>query len=172
MSKVSLHFRSGILEKKEAGIIPLSLIKFWHEVLKDYQNLKKHLDFLERCEQLDMLPFALMRYERLRSMHPQDSIAQDLYFQTMKRLTSKSRDEVVDFSVTNRFPLLQKLLNYFNRQLVHIPWEKVSVTLTLGLSCAVIYLGFRVPGLSNLIGLGFGLIFLQILWLFFYKWRF
>lgn len=69
-----------------------SLVKMWQELLHDYENVTKHLAFVDRCEELQALPFALKKYKDVKIAKPQDSMAKQMTNSVVVRvLTSRAR---------------------------------------------------------------------------------
>ncbi len=58
-------------EEARLGAIP-SLVKAWQDLMSDYDNIKKHMAFVDRCEELQALPYALKKYQTLKEVQPRD----------------------------------------------------------------------------------------------------
>lgn len=127
----------GLPLEQQLGAIP-SLVKAWQELMSDYSNLRKHFEFVDRCEDLRAIPFALKKYEELKSVQPQDEIAQSMLQKViMRRFSAVSPDQ---------YPWVRVVMNW--------QWTRIFRLAPLALGLALIVIGLAFPSLRNLVGLG------------------
>ncbi len=124
---------------RKLGAIP-SLVKAWKDLMMDYENLRKHVAFVDRCEDLQALPFALKKYEALREAQPQDAITQQMFHRVLIRQLKKKASE----------------LNWLDK----VNWTRVRKLAPFVFSAAMIAVGLANPAARNLIGIGAAIIFL------------
>lgn len=130
------------------GAFP-SLMKAWQELMSDYDNLKKHLAFVDRCEDLQALPFALKKYEILKDAQPQDETAQQMFQKVwVKSLAGRMTQKVAD--------------KYLNKYLQQINWERVRKLAPLAIGSFLVLCGLANAGSRNLVGVGAAIIFLTL----------
>lgn len=117
-----------------------SLMKAWSNLFNDYDNLQKHFEFVDQCEELQALPFALKKYQDLKEAQPHDKTAVTMLQKTLLRSHKALRpvQQVFEASISRRF-------------LRFLP-----ILMALFLIC----LGFLRPGSRNLIGFGAVVLFL------------
>lgn len=80
-----------VLEKAETartGAFP-SLLKLWHDLMHDYSNITRHMEFIDRCEEMHALPFALKKYKELKEVQPQDGLANQMLDSVLIKSFSK-----------------------------------------------------------------------------------
>ncbi len=113
-----------------------SLIRSYQELLKDYQNITKHLAFVDQCEELHALPFALKKYKQLKRHQPRDPIAEKMISSILFRSFGK---------IGQRMPI---------KRMTRLAPYVISMTLIL--------LGFVVENSKNLVGFGAAILFLAL----------
>lgn len=139
----------GLPLDQQLGAIP-SLVRSWQELMSDYQNLRKHFEFVDRCEDLNAIPFALRKYEELKSVQPHDEIAQSMFQKViMKRFANVSPEQWAW--------LLQ-----VRRQILALPWMRILRVGPVVLGTILIFIGLAAPGLRNLVGLGVAMAFVTV----------
>jgi hypothetical protein len=130
------------------GAIP-SLVKAWQDLLSDYDNLKKHVAFVDRCEDLQALPFALKKYQSLKEAQPQDDLAQKMLHRVLLRRMQGRAAQIGAF---------QTLMT----QLLKVNWVRVRKLMPLVLSALMILIGITQNSDRNIAGLGAALLFLTV----------
>lgn len=139
-------------EMKQLGALP-SLMKAWAELMKDYSNMAKHVAFVDRCEDLQALPFALKKYQELKEIQPQDSLATMMFNSVLfKNISQRAQ----------KLPFLLMIKDEIQKWAQQVNWRKVIKLSPLVLSFVLILLGLLKPGWRNLIGGGVSLLFLTI----------
>jgi hypothetical protein len=123
------------------GAFP-SLMRAWQELLSDYNNLKKHLAFVNRCEDLQALPFALKKYELLKEAQPQDEMAQQMFHSVWMKSLARRVSK-------------QKFIAQIN-------WARVRRLAPFALGTLLILIGFSTTGWRNLVGVGAAILFLTL----------
>lgn len=139
-------------EDQSLGAIP-SLVKAWQEIMADYDNVKKHVAFVNRCEDLQALPYALKKYQTLKEVQPHDSVAQKMFHEVFikniggraKKIPQVAQAKQVWISVSDR-----------------INWERVRKLFPMVLGAGFIVVGLGNAGARNLIGVGAAILFLII----------
>ena len=135
----------GLPLEQQIGALP-SLVKAWQDLMSDYSNLRKHFEFVDRCEDLRAIPFALKKYEELKSVQPQDEIAQNMLQKViMRRFSRVSPDQ---------YPWVKLVMNW--------PWIRIGRLAPLLLAVILVAAGLAFPGLRNLVGLGVATAFVTI----------
>lgn len=119
----------------------------WKDLMQDYQNIGKHIAFVDRCEDLQALPFALRKYQDLQTAQPQDSVTQDMIHQVWLRGLSKKMQASDWFRQSKVFA---QSVNW-NRVLKMSPWLMGALFIGLGL---------LKYSLRNLVGIGVAILFL------------
>ncbi len=118
-------------ELKQLGALP-SLMKAWQDLMNNYDQVQKHLSFVDQCEDLHALPFALRKYQELKQAQPHDPTAktmwQNVFFRTLKKKA--------------------KSLN----------WKRGLKLAPLILGCSFIFIGFVNPAQRNMIGFGLSIL--------------
>jgi len=139
------------------GAIP-SLVKAWQSVLSDYDNLKKHLAFVNRCEDLQALPYALKKYQSLKEAQPQDDFAQQMFHQVLLK-NFRGRAQKI-----SGVPELQALIMKVN-------WKRVRKAAPLAIGLALVLYGLTNSTARNMAGVGAAIVFLVIGLTVFFKGR-
>ena len=129
------------------GAFP-SLMKAWQDLMSDYQNMTKHLAFIDRCEELQSIPFALKKYQDLKEAQPSDDIAQKMFHRILLRTFARKAEAVAR-------PSLQVLKDQVN-------WPRMARLSPLALSVCLILAGSVHADLRNLIGIGVSVLFMTI----------
>ncbi|PIS11020.1 MAG: hypothetical protein COT73_06145 [Bdellovibrio sp. CG10_big_fil_rev_8_21_14_0_10_47_8] len=134
------------------GAIP-SLVKTWQELMSDYDNIKKHMVFVNRCEDLQALPFALKKYQTLKDAQPQDSTAQDMLHQVLlKNIKTQAQ----------KFSGYQQIHDSVGNTLSKVNWPRVRKVAPLAISLSMVLMGLFVGGYRNLVGIGAAMAFLTL----------
>ena len=129
------------------GAFP-SLMKAWQDLMADYQNMTKHLAFIDRCEELQSIPFALKKYQDLKEAQPSDDIAQKMFHRILLRSFARKAEAVAR-------PSFQALKEQVN-------WPRMARLSPLALSGALILAGSVHADLRNLIGIGVSVLFMTV----------
>lgn len=127
--------------KKEGG--RPSLLRAWQELVKDYSNLQKHMAFVDQCDDLQALPFALRKYKELKEAQPQDETAQKMFQTAFLRSLKKQ-------------PQVQKLQLWLER----VNWSRVLRLAPVVLGALFVLVGLISRGQRNLVGFGAAILFL------------
>lgn len=135
-------------EDAALGAIP-SLMKAWQDLLSDYDNLKKHVAFVDRCEDLQALPFALKKYESLKEAQPQDDVAQKMFHRILLRNIGRK---------TRNLSWVQNTQAAVSK----VNWTRVRKLTPLVIGFALILLGLSKNSSRNMVGIGAALLFLTI----------
>lgn len=137
------------------GAIP-SLVKAWQDLMSDYSNMTKHVAFVDRCDDLHALPFALKKYEMLREVQPSDKLAQKMFHQVFMRNVfrlSRRADQISWIYGSKQF--LRNLSQQIN-------WTRVRKLTPLALGLMLIMIGLSKHSARNMAGMGAALLFLTI----------
>ena len=134
------------------GAFP-SLVKAWQELMSDYNNMTKHVAFVDRCEDLQALPFALKKYETLKEVQPTDKLALEMFHKVLIRKMSRRADRIS--WVHNSKEFLTRISGKIN-------WPRVRKVSPFALSLAMIIVGLSSHAARNLAGMGAALLFLTI----------
>lgn len=143
-------------EDATLGAIP-SLVKTWQDLLSDYDNIKKHIAFVDRCEELQALPYALKKYQTLKEAQPQDKVVQEMLPKVLLRNLRK-KSESISF-LKNAMDSGEKAMEAVNSRVNWLRIQKVA-PIIMGLILALI--GLSNPSARNMIGFGVALIFLTL----------
>jgi len=135
-------------EDATLGAIP-SLVKAWQDLLSDYDNLKKHVAFVDRCEDLHALPFALKKYQSLKDAQPQDDLAQKMVHRVLLR-NLKTKAET-----TSSYQQLKSVLSQVN-------WVRVRKLAPFGIAAFFILVGLSSGTTRNMVGVGAAILFLTL----------
>lgn len=127
------------------GAFP-SLVRAWHELMSDYDNLKKHLAFVDRCEDLQALPFALKKYEILKEAQPQDEVAQKMFRSVWGKAFAGR---------VAKHPQVRKYASQVN-------WTRVKKLSPFVFGMMFILWGLANAGSRNLVGVGAAILFLTL----------
>jgi hypothetical protein len=131
------------------GALP-SLMRAWQELMDDYSNVTKHLAFVDRCDDLQAVPFALKKYQDLKEAQPHDEIAQKMFRHTLFKSFAKPAEVV-----SEQMAKMQKWTDKVN-------WGRVIRLSPLFLALALVMIGTSHGGLRNLIGIGTSIIFISL----------
>jgi hypothetical protein len=160
-SSLECHKCGVIFEKferseREGGVLP-SLAKAWSELLQDYNNLAKHISFVDQCEELQAVPYALKKYQELKDLQPFDEIANEMHKKVLvKNFAKKSINRIKSQMLDSPRFLL------FKNYLVSLPWSRYVRLATWIIPVTFIIWGLLQAHLRNLIGLGVSFLFLRI----------
>lgn len=135
------------------GAFP-SLVKAWQELFSDYDNLKKHLAFVDRCEDLQALPFALKKYQALKEAQPHDPVAQRMLIAVTMKTKGLQR--------IHAKLMKTGLITIGSAWATHIPWLRVRKLAPWITAAGFMLYGLSNAGARNLIGIGVAVIFLTI----------
>lgn len=141
----------GLPLQKELGALP-SLIRAWQDLLSDYNNLKKHMAFVDRCDELQALPFALKKYQSLKEAQPQDAFTQEM----IKHVLVKG---IKESPVAKPWASAVQVLVRLNSK---INWFLVGKLSPLAASFALILMGAMSQSNKNMIGVGVSILFLTL----------
>lgn len=146
--RCGLIFEKAALAKDNDGTkaIP-TLVKTYQDLLKDYQNFTKHMSFVDQCEELQALPFALKKYRNLKAVQPNDPIAKKMWDSIVFRGLLSTHKQLAKFPQIERF-------------LTQIPWRKVMKLSPLVLAMTLIVVGMASGTLRNMVGMGAALLFM------------
>lgn len=147
------------------GALP-SLVRMWQDLMRDYENLAKHLEFVDRCEDLEALPFAMSKYQELKSMQPQDSLAEEM-FQAVWLKNFRHRAE----KIPGMRRLLDRTEGAWQKAVQALPWARILRFSPYVISSMMILVGLINQGSRNLVGTGSALLFLSLGILFLWKGR-
>lgn len=139
------------------GAIP-SLVKAWQDLMSDYDNLKKHVAFVDRCEDLQALPYALKKYQSLKEAQPQDSLAREMFHKVVMK-NIKGRAEQLTIFKKSQLILAQ------------VNWLRVRKVAPLGFGMALILIGLSSGSARNMAGVGAAVLFLTVGLTVFFKGR-
>lgn len=135
-------------EDASLGAIP-SLVKAWQDLMSDYDNLKKHVAFVDRCEDLHALPFALKKYQSLKEAQPQDDMAQKMFHRILLRnIKSKAQTQ-----------------NWYQRAtvlLARVNWVRVRKLAPFAMGLFFILVGLTSGAARNMVGVGAAILFLTL----------
>ena len=130
------------------GAIP-SLVRAWQDLMSDYTNLKKHFAFLDQCEELKALPYALKKYEDLKSVQQQDQIAREMLHRTLFRQFARKAN-----NLSSRYPMVRFLSN--------LPWARIFKIAPVCFALFFILIGIFSQSLRNLVGIGVAIGFIYL----------
>ncbi len=138
----------GLPLEPKTGALP-SLMRAWQELLEDYENVTKHIAFVDRCEDLQAIPYALRKYQALKEAQPQDTVAQEMFKKVwMKSLGQKA----------NRLVEASRIMLLLNR----VNWPKVVKLSPWVLYAAMVLVGATSAQFRNLVGIGVALFFMHL----------
>lgn len=138
---------------QKLGALP-SLVRAWQGLIRDYSNLTKHVEFVDRCEELNATPYALKKYLELKELQPQDEIAQQMLHRTLMKNFEKKAIDTGHWWIKKN-PWILKVNQRIN-------WSKLIRYSPFVLAGLMILIGFFSEGLRNLIGFGVSLSFLLV----------
>ncbi len=136
-----------IAKEKKVKALP-SLMKLWQELLNDYTNIRKHVEFVDRCEDLHALPFALKKYKDLRETQPHDSMATQMFDSVIMRALSSQAQKY------KKIPLIKKIND--------LPWANIFRTSPLAIGGGLVVAGLLNYEARNLAGAGVALLVLTL----------
>ncbi len=125
------------------------LVKAWQDLMGDYGNLKKHLAFVDRCEDLQAIPFALRKYQDLKEAQPHDETANEMLHTVLMRSMMRK---------TQAHPWSKAAVELFER----VNWRRVQKLAPLVIGGLFILYGMTSSGARNMAGIGAALIFLTV----------
>ncbi len=135
---------------------PHYLVKAWKDLLNDYDNVAKHLSFVDQCDDLQAVPFALKKYQMLKEAQPQDPLPN----QMMKHLMLKKIGERL-----NKVSFFRRSFSFVE----NVNWLRIRTIGPWIFYTTITVLGFLNPSLRNLISMGIALTFLHVGVLFFLR---
>lgn len=130
------------------GALP-SLVKAWQDLMNDYGNLTKHLQFVNRCEDLQAVPYALKKYQDLKEAQPQDQIAQEMLHRVLMRRFAAGAGLVKDH------PGVRAVVTRIN-------WIRLRKIAPWFVSLALMTVGLTHPDAKNLAGIGASILFITL----------
>lgn len=142
------------------GAIP-SLVKAWQELMSDYSNATKHVEFVHRCEDLHALPFALKKYQTLKELQPQDDMAKQMFHQVFLKNIKKNIEEQAgknSFIRENYEQLKTRWQNFSER----VNWLRIRKFSPIFIGMSMMLLGHFLHGSRNLMGAGAAILFLTV----------
>ncbi|MFN7453875.1 MAG: hypothetical protein ACK5RO_04365 [Pseudobdellovibrionaceae bacterium] len=139
------------------GALP-SLNRAWKEILADYTNMQKHLSFVDQCEDLQALPYALKKYQNLKEAQPHDELGEKMLHQVLLRKFKAKANE-------------QVWMRNLQETLAQVNWERVRKVAPWSLGLLFILIGMSNPSLRNMAGIGASLLFLTVGMTIFFKGR-
>lgn len=154
--KCGVIFEKAERSEREGGVLP-SLARAWSELLQDYNNITKHISFVDQCEELQAVPFALKKYQDLRELQPFDEITLKMHEKVLLKNFAKKSFKTMDLQLFKN----QRFL-IFKSFLVEIPWGRYFRVITWFLPIVFILWGLFHVHLRNLVGLGVSFLFLRI----------
>jgi hypothetical protein len=135
-------YKCGVVfAKAQASLKALpSLVKMWQELLQDYNNMRKHVEFVDRCEDLQALPFALKKYQLLRETQPHDSLTQEMFSSVIIKSLAKNAKKY------KKIPMIQSFLQ--------LPWANIFRVSPLVFGGSILVVGVLREDARNLAGAG------------------
>jgi len=161
--KCGVIFEKYDKSEREGGVLP-SVARAWSELLQDYNNIAKHMSFVDQCDELMAIPYALKKYEELRELQPFDEIANQMHERVLlKNFAKKSYNQLR--SNLSKYPQILIFKDFVWR----ISWARYLRISTWLLPLSFIGWGTFDSQLRNLIGLGVSFLFLRVAIQFFVK---
>lgn len=139
------------------GAIP-SLVKAWQDLMGDYDNLKKHVAFVDRCEDLQALPYALKKYQSLKEAQPQDDVAQKMFHKVLLK-NLHGRAEQMNWYQNAKSALLK------------VNWVRIRKLTPTTIGVLLILSGLFQTAGRNMVGVGAAILFLTVGLTVFFKGR-
>jgi len=136
-----------IAKEKKVRVFP-SLMKLWQDLLNDYTNIAKHVEFVDRCEDLQALPFALKKYKDLKEIQPHDSMANKMFDSVILRALSAQAQKY------KKIPIMKRIHS--------LPWANMIRTSPLVLGGVLLVTGLLHYEARNLAGAGAALLALTL----------
>lgn len=143
----------GLPLDQKLGALP-SLVRAWKDLMQDYDNLRKHMAFVDRCEDLHAIPYALRKYKDLKDSQPQDHIAREMVHRVLAKKFSDQAEVVRQSAIVQG-----------------INWSRLRKIAPWVISGTLIVIGLTHPAAKNLAGIGASLLFISLGLLLFYKGR-
>ncbi len=147
----------GLPMDSKIGALP-SLVRAWKDLMQDYDNLKKHVAFVDRCEDLQAIPYALKKYKDLKEAQPQDQIASEMVHRVLARRFARQAEAL------REHPSVQLMVRQVN-------WKRIRKLAPWLASGCLIAAGLTHPAFKNLAGVGASLLFISLGLLLFFKGR-
>lgn len=126
-----------------------SLVRAWQELMDDYENLSKHWAFVDQCEDLRAIPFALKKYSDLKVAQPQDHIAQEMLHRVLARKFALRANRI-------------KKIQFIRQSLSRLNWVRIRKAAPWALSLALILIGVTQPAFRNFAGIGASVLFVTV----------
>lgn len=146
------------LPEEDAGLgaIP-SLVKAWQDLMGDYDNLKKHVAFVDRCEDLQALPFALKKYQSLKEAQPQDDLVDKMIHRVLLRKLKRKADSLSQVqALKEAYGQVKEVINS------KVNWLRLRKLAPLVLALALILIGLGSSSARNMVGVGAAIVFLTL----------
>lgn len=143
----------GLPLDAKLGALP-SLVRAWKDLLSDYDNLKKHIAFVDRCEDLHAIPYALKKYQDLKEAQPQDQVAREMVHRVLAKKFSQQADALRESALVQQ-----------------INWTRIRKIAPWLISGFLIVAGLTHPAFKNLAGVGASMLFISLGLLLFFKGR-
>ncbi len=146
-------------EPKEEGAPPVilqaqpSLVQLWNHIFEDYEDEERHEEFIKRCQELEALPFAKMKYQNLQGAAGNDSLCEKYLRQIDGLVAIKAELSAQKPIEPHKFIAWLKSFN----------WRFIGYWAPLSISVALVAIGFSNMSLRNLIGVGMAIFVFQIL---------
>jgi hypothetical protein len=163
----------GLPLEPKSGALP-SLMRAWQELLSDYDNVTKHIAFVDRCEDLQAIPFALKKYQSLKEAQPQDEVARKMFEKVWMKSLVHRADQMVQASGVMRYlTVLQKSPLYLRllQKVKAVNWPRVIKMSPWVMYTLMILVGLTSASLRNLVGIGASLFFMHLGLRLFFKGR-
>lgn len=138
-------------EAQKHGGLP-SLVKMWQDLMQDYNNMTKHMEFVDRCEDMHALPFALKKYKELKEVQPQDSTAKSMF----KSVIMKSLSQKANFVIQQ--PWFERAYTPLKAKVRQIPWMNLLRVSPLAIGFLLVLLGSSNAANRNFAGAGVALL--------------
>lgn len=106
----------------------------WAAIMNDYDNVTLHEQFISECYSADCLPFASQKYARILSAAPTEDIARSMRRRIIALASFRAEPVGETHSRRFRIPAMNGLV--------------------IALGSAAMTMGFMIPGLKDLAGLG------------------
>lgn len=146
-------FKCGIVfSKYSATGERASLMKAWRDIFDDYTSVAKHFAFVDRCEELHALPYALKKYKDLREAQPHDPVAREMVNSIMLKLMETSAGKA-----TSRVAQRVAEKTGLGRLIFNVkawPWARIVRLSPVSLGMVLIVVGITRWGAPNLVGAG------------------
>lgn len=131
----------GAIDHLSVGEIK-QLDRRWKQVVVNYHDHQEHYNFINHCQRVGALPFAVHHYTQMLEVDSEDDIAELMRRQVLSRLTVKlETSKPVAPALAEIQPLLFVVLRWIS-------------ALLLFTATAFITIGLLAPNQKNLVGLG------------------